>query len=77
MSTFCPFWPIWSSRRRWDGVLLLLNTVGGDIEAGLAIAEMVAGMTKPTVTLVLAAATPSASPWRCPDGRPSSCPRRP
>ena len=35
-----------------DGVLLL-NTVGGDIEAGLAIAEMVAGMTKPTVTLVL------------------------
>ena len=36
-----------------DGVLLLLNTVGGDIEAGLAIAEMVAGMTKPTVTLVL------------------------
>ena len=36
-----------------DGVLLLLNTVGGDIEAGLAIAEMVAGMTEPTVTLVL------------------------
>lgn len=36
-----------------DGLLLLLNTVGGDIEAGLAIAEMVAGMTKPTVTLVL------------------------
>lgn len=36
-----------------DGVLLLLNTVGGDIEAGLAIAEMVAGMQKPTVTLVL------------------------
>ncbi len=36
-----------------DGVLLLLNTVGGDIEAGLAIAEMVAGMKKPTVSLVL------------------------
>lgn len=35
-----------------DGVLLLLNTVGGDIEAGLAIAEMVAGMKKPTVSLV-------------------------
>ena len=33
--------------------LLLLNTVGGDIEAGLAIAELAAGMTKPTVTLVL------------------------
>ena len=31
-----------------DGLLLLLNTVGGDIEAGLGIAELVAGMTKPT-----------------------------
>ena len=37
----------------YDGLLLLLNTVGGDIEAGLAIAEMVAGMKKPTVSLVL------------------------
>ena len=36
-----------------DGVLLLLNTVGGDIEAGLAIAELIAGMKKPTVSLVL------------------------
>lgn len=36
-----------------DGLLLLLNTVGGDIEAGLAIAELVAGMRLPTVTLVL------------------------
>ena len=36
-----------------DGLLLLLNTVGGDIEAGLGIAELVAGMTKPTATLVL------------------------
>ncbi len=36
-----------------EGLLLLLNTVGGDIEAGLAIAELAAGMTKPTVTLVL------------------------
>ena len=36
-----------------DGVLLLLNTVGGDIEAGLAIAEMIAGMETPTVSLVL------------------------
>ena len=33
--------------------MLLLNTVGGDIEAGLAIAEMIAGMKKPTVSLVL------------------------
>ena len=36
-----------------EGLLLLLNTVGGDIEAGLAIAELAAGMTKPVVTLVL------------------------
>ena len=36
-----------------DGLLVLLNTVGGDIEAGLAIAELIAGMTKPTVSLVL------------------------
>ena len=36
-----------------DGLLLLLNTVGGDIEAGLAIAEMIAGMKKPTVALGL------------------------
>lgn len=36
-----------------DGLLLLLNTVGGDIEAGLAIAELIAGMSKPTVSLVL------------------------
>lgn len=35
------------------GVLILLNTVGGDIEAGLAIAEMIASMSKPVVTLVL------------------------
>lgn len=36
-----------------DGLLILLNTMGGDIEAGLAIAEMISGMRKPTVTLVL------------------------
>ena len=36
-----------------DGILILLNTVGGDIEAGLAIAELIAGMKKPTVSLVL------------------------
>lgn len=39
--------------REVDGVLFLLNTVGGDVEAGLAIAELIAGMTKPTVSLVL------------------------
>ena len=36
-----------------DGVLILLNTVGGDVEAGLAIAEMIASLSKPVVTLVL------------------------
>ncbi len=36
-----------------DGLLLLLNTVGGDVESGLAIAEMVASLSKPTVSLVL------------------------
>ena len=36
-----------------DGILLLLNTVGGDIEAGLGIAELIASMRKPTVSLVL------------------------
>ena len=36
-----------------DGLLVLLNTVGGDIEAGLAIAELIASMSKPTVSLVL------------------------
>lgn len=36
-----------------QGLLILLNTVGGDVEAGLAIAEMIAGLSKPTVSLVL------------------------
>lgn len=38
---------------RIDGVLFILNTVGGDVEAGLAIAELIASMSKPTVSLVL------------------------
>lgn len=36
-----------------DGMIILLNTVGGDVEAGLAIAEMISSMKKPTVSLVL------------------------
>lgn len=36
-----------------DGLIVILNTVGGDIEAGLAIAELISGMKKPTVSLVL------------------------
>ena len=39
--------------REIQGVLVLLNTVGGDVEAGLAIAEMIASLSKPTVSLVL------------------------
>ena len=36
-----------------EGLIIVLNTVGGDVEAGLAIAELIAGMKKPTVSLVL------------------------
>jgi len=36
-----------------DGLLILLNTVGGDVEAGLAISELIAGLGKPTVSLVI------------------------
>ncbi|MDD2443497.1 MAG: ATP-dependent Clp protease proteolytic subunit, partial [Desulfotomaculaceae bacterium] len=36
-----------------EGILIILNTVGGDVEAGLAIAEMIAGMSKPTVSVIL------------------------
>ncbi|MCL2057264.1 MAG: ATP-dependent Clp protease proteolytic subunit [Oscillospiraceae bacterium] len=36
-----------------EGMLVILNTVGGDVEAGLAIAELISGMNKPTVSLVL------------------------
>lgn len=39
--------------RQIDGLLVLLNTMGGDVEAGLAIAEMIASLSKPTVSLVL------------------------
>lgn len=36
-----------------EGLIIVLNTVGGDVEAGLAIAELIAGMSKPTVSIVL------------------------
>lgn len=38
---------------RIEGMVIILNTVGGDVEAGLAIAEMIASMSKPTVSIVL------------------------
>lgn len=40
-------------RKEIDGMLVLINTVGGDVESGLAIAEMIASLSKPTVSLVL------------------------
>lgn len=47
------------SLRRWrddpdiDGILMLINTVGGDVSCGLALAEMLASLSKPTVSLVI------------------------
>lgn len=38
---------------RVDGILILINTLGGDVEAGLAMAEMIASLSKPTATIVL------------------------
>ncbi len=46
-----------------DGLLLLLNTVGGDIEAGLAIAELISGMKKPTVSRGLGGGHSIGVPW--------------
>ncbi len=40
-------------KREIDGILILLNTMGGDVEAGLAISEVIASLTKPTVSVVL------------------------
>lgn len=39
--------------RKIDGIIILLNTLGGDVEAGLAIAEMIASLSKPTASIVL------------------------
>lgn len=57
-----------------EGLLILLNTVGGDIEAGLALAELIAGMRKPTVSLVLGGGhsigVPLAVSAKSPSSRP-------
>ena len=45
-----------------EGLLILLNTLGGDVEAGLAIAEMIASLSKPTVSLVLGGSHSIAGP---------------
>jgi ATP-dependent protease ClpP protease subunit len=48
-----------------EGLLILLNTVGGDVEAGLALAELIAGMKKPTVSLVLGGGHSIGVPLAC------------
>ena len=57
-----------------DGVLFLLNTVGGDVEAGLAIAELMAGMRKPTATLVLGGSHSIGIPLAVAGGRSFAVP---
>jgi len=47
------------------GLIIVLNTVGGDVEAGLAIAELIAGMTKPTVSIVLGGGHSIGVPLSC------------
>ncbi len=47
------------------GLLIILNTVGGDVEAGLAIAELISGMKKPTVSLVLGGGHSIGVPLAC------------
>lgn len=51
--------------REVAGVLILLNTMGGDVEAGLAIAELIASMTTPTVSLVLGGGHSIGVPLAC------------
>lgn len=53
MSMCCPKLAQVEDDREIDGLLVLLNTVGGDVESGLAIAEMIASLSKPVVSLVL------------------------
>ena len=55
-----------------EGLMIILNTVGGDVEAGLAIAELISGMKKPTVSLVLGGGHSSVCRWRAAQSSPSS-----
>ena len=63
--------------REVDGILFLLNTVGGDVEAGLAIAELIAGLTKPRRPSFWGAAIPLASHWRWRPSGALQCPPPP
>ena len=56
-----------------EGLLVLLNTVGGDVEAGLALAELIASISKPSGRWCWAGATPSASRWPSAPSGASSC----
>ncbi len=47
-----------------EGLLVLLNTVGGDVEAGLALAELIASISSPAPPWCWAAGTPLGSRWR-------------
>ena len=58
-----------------EGLLVILNTVGGDVEAGLALAELIAGVSKPSATLVLGGAAQLYCAHRDNDG-PSGAPLR-
>ena len=60
--------------RDTEGILLLLNTVGGDVESGLAIAEMIASISKPTVSLVLGGKPFDRRAARCLHGLLVYCP---
>ena len=51
--TILPQLAMIEDKKEIDGMLVLINTVGGDVESGLAIAEMIASLSKPTVSLVL------------------------
>ena len=53
MNMFCQKLAMIEDDENVEGLLILLNTVGGDVEAGLAIAEMIASLSIPTVSLVL------------------------
>ncbi|MEG1965783.1 MAG: ATP-dependent Clp protease proteolytic subunit, partial [Oscillospiraceae bacterium] len=48
-----------------EGLIIILNTVGGDVEAGLAISELIAGMRKPTVSIVLGGGHSIGVPLAC------------
>ncbi len=60
-----------------EALLVLLNTVGGDVEAGLALAELIAGSSKPTATLVLGGGHSIGVPLAVRPASPSSCPPPP